>query len=81
MISDFVADLCHAQQTVSSRLSAKPDEAPGALAKELFGRSSALPHSNTDEKSGYNLDRAFACGSWGESRPSDLFLKVGRSIS
>ena len=75
MVSDFVYDLCHAQETVTSRLAKDPDDAPGVIADELFGKKE-LPSSNTTEPQGYNLQRAFECGNWGSSRPSDLFLKV-----
>ena len=78
MISDFVYDLCHEQETVSSRLVNDPDDAPGIIAKELFGKKQ-LPESDTTEQSKYNLERAFECGRWGSSRPSDLFLKVRSS--
>lgn len=78
MISDFVYDLCHERETVSSRLANDPDDAPGVIAKELFGKKQ-LPDSDTTEQKGYNLDRAFECGKWGTSRPSDLFLKVRSS--
>lgn len=80
MISDFVYDLCHEQETISSRLAKDPDDAPGVIAKDLFGKN-RLPDSNTTEQSDFNLQRAFECGNWGASRPSDLFLKVRRSPS
>lgn len=78
MISDFVYDLCHEQETVTSRLVKDPDDAPGVIAKDLFGKD-RLPDSNTADQSSYNLQRAFECGKWGNSPPSDLFLKVRNS--
>lgn len=78
MISDFVYDLCHEQVTVSSKLASDPDDAPGVIAKDMFGKRQ-LPNSDTTEEAGYNLQRAFECGNWGNSRPSPLFLKVSRS--
>lgn len=76
MISDFVYDLCHERETVSSRLAANSAEAPSEVAKQLFGKKSSLPNSDSQAKPDYNLDRAAQCGNWGGSRPSDLFLKV-----
>lgn len=76
MISDFVYDLCHQQETVSSRLAKDPDDAPGVIAKELFGEKQCLPRSDDTDEEQYNLQRAFECGRWGPTRPSDLFLKV-----
>lgn len=75
MISNFVYDLCHAPNTVSSQLAANPEEAPGPIAKELFSKKD-LPQSSTQHDGQYDLQRAFECGQWGPSRPSDLFLKV-----
>lgn len=75
MVSNFVYDLCHEQETVSSRLANDPDDAPGVIAKDLLGKRQ-LPQSDASNQASYNLQRAFECGNWGSSRPSDLFLKV-----
>lgn len=75
MISDFVLELCTAQDTVTARLARQPDEAPGRVAKELFGRS-ALPNAEGQQRGGYDPERALQCGRWGSSQPSELFLKV-----
>jgi len=76
MISDFVYDLCHEHETVSTRLAANSKEVPGDVAKQLFAKAKSLPKSDTELKAEYDLQRAFDCGKWGTSRPSDLFLKV-----
>jgi len=76
MISDFVHDLCHVPETVSSRLAANPKEVPGDVAKQLFGKRRSLPESDTEIQPKYEPQRALDCGNWGESRPSELFLKV-----
>lgn len=77
MISDFVYDLCHERETVTSRLSTSSSDAPSDVAKQLFGKKNCLPNSDTEQKSSYNLERAAQCGDWGEKNtPSDLFLKV-----
>lgn len=75
MVSQFVYDLCHEKETISSRLAKDPDDAPSTIADELYGKRQ-LPKSDTAEPKGYDLQRAFECGNWGSSRPSDLFLKV-----
>lgn len=76
MISDFIDDLCHVQETVSSRLAENPEEAPGFVAKQLFGKARSLPKSDTEIQPKYDLQRALDCGDWSDSRPSQLFLKV-----
>lgn len=76
MISDFVLDLCLAQETVTTRLAAEPDEAPGKVAKQLFGGKNALPKDGDYQQPGYDLKRALDCVQWGSSQPSELFLKV-----
>lgn len=77
MISDFVYNLCHEQETVSSRLVDDPDDAPGLIAKDILGKRRSLPTPDASPTPSYDLDRAFECGKWGgNSRPSDLFLKV-----
>lgn len=65
---------------MSSRLVANPNDAPGPTAKALFLKSSSLPKSDTTAEDGYDLDRAFECGQWGETRPSDLFLKASNRV-
>lgn len=75
MISDFVRDLCCATESVTSRLAQDPTKTPGAVCNELFGKDK-LPKSDVSEQRNYDLERAFQCGKWGETRPSELFLKV-----
>lgn len=75
MVSQFIYDLCHEKETVSSRVANDPDDAPGTIADNLYSKKD-LPKSSTTEPQGYDLQRAFECGNWGSSRPSDLFLKV-----
>lgn len=76
MISDFIYDLCHERETVTSRLAANPTQAPSDIAKELFGKKGSLPKSDSKVSKDYDLDRVAQCGNWGGTRPSDLFLKV-----
>ena len=64
MVSAFVYELCHEQETVSSKVTNDPDDAPGLIAKELFGNKE-LPKSDASERPSYDLQRAFECGNWG----------------
>ena len=80
MVDQKVYDLCHAQETVSSELAKNPSEAPGDIAKRLYGnQSEKILHS--DHFKDYSirheaLKRAEDCGKWGGTRPSKLFLQV-----
>ena len=76
MISDFVYDLCQGSETVTTRVAVDPRQPPGEIAKRLFSRNEALPLSDTEQRSQSDLKRALECGKWGDSRPSDVFLKV-----
>lgn len=78
MISDFVYELCQSPDTVTSVLASDTSVAPGEVAKRLFSKRE-LPRSNGEERQDHNLERAYECGKWGKTRPSDLFLQVSRS--
>ena len=80
MLSQTIYDLCHSTATVSSELARDPSLAPGAVIKKLYGgdiggkeehKSFKEPKASADD-----LRRAYECGKWGSTRPSDLFLKV-----
>lgn len=75
MISDFVCDLCQSPDTVTSVLAKSAECTPGDVAKKLFAKRQ-LPRTSNEERRGYDLERAYECGRWGATRPSDLFLKV-----
>lgn len=80
MVAQKIYDLCHAEQTVSSELAKNPTEAPGEIAKRLYGdeREKVLSsdHFKDYSISDEDLERAFECGKWGPTRPSKLFLQV-----
>jgi hypothetical protein len=65
--------------TVSAELARNPSETPGKASKRLFGvdlenilgERIKAPDEGPDD-----LQQAFEHGKWGESRPSDLFLRV-----
>lgn len=77
-----VYDLCHSNKNVTSELEEHPTESPGHIAHKLFQHDEAIkediagPIKDVGDKDDA-LERAYECGIWGSSRPSDLFLKVG----
>jgi hypothetical protein len=80
MVSQKVYDLCQGSVTVSSELAQDPTLSPGKVAKKLYGddvgghdehKAFNLPKATIDD-----LERAYLCGKWGSTRPSDLFLRV-----
>ncbi len=80
MISEKVYKLCTSDKSISAELAKDPTQAPGEVSKTLFG-SDALDHDEVkppkEAKAGTeDLERAYQCGKWGNTRPSDLFLKA-----
>ncbi|KAF2140413.1 uncharacterized protein K452DRAFT_360026 [Aplosporella prunicola CBS 121167] len=80
-ISDKVFALCHEKDTVSSLLAEDPSLKPADAARQLYGRhgfsiyEGKLPAERrraTDEE----LERARRCGRFGDTKPSELFLRV-----
>ena len=80
MVNQKVYDLCRSDKTISSELAKEPTQAPGKLAKSLYGeeREELLHHDHFKDYtvSDEELERAYACGKWGSTRPSKLFLQV-----
>lgn len=79
MISEHVVKLCCSPESVSSKLAQDPSLSPGTIIKELFGKRSSHEKRNStgdDHASPEDLEKAFACGKWGTTRPSDLFLRA-----
>jgi guanylate kinase len=80
MISQKVYDLCHSENTVSSELAKDPNESPGKIAKKLYGeeREELAHHDHFKDYtiSDEDIQKAYECGRWGPTRPSNLFLKV-----
>jgi hypothetical protein len=82
-ISDSLYHMCQSGDSVSSLIAADPDLTPAdAWLKLIQGRqfverdSEGVQTARKDSKSDQALDRARACGKWGPTEPSDLFLKV-----
>lgn len=79
MISQHIVDWCHSSESVSSKLAKDPLLSPDKVIKELFEKNGGFEKSKKfgDDDGGMDdLERAFTCGKWGVSRPSDLFLRA-----
>ena len=84
MISQKVYELCRSSVTVSSEFAHDPTLVPGHVVKKLYGEDTGgheehkvfkQPHPTAEA-----LDRAYQCGKWGNTRPSDLFLRVSEGL-
>lgn len=76
-----VYDFCHSNKNVTSELEDNPHETPGHIAHRLFHHEQAIKEDVSGPMKDVGnaedvLERAYECGIWGASRPSDLFLKV-----
>lgn len=82
-LSDHTYQLCTEGESVSTRLAADPNEAPGEAWKKIFGHhvgkgssSASVSKAGKGVVSREELARAERCGNWGPTKPSELFLKV-----
>ncbi|KAF4555289.1 Hypothetical protein D9617_2g052420 [Elsinoe fawcettii] len=83
-ITDSVQKLCQANRSVTASVSRQEGvRHPQAASEELF--SSHILHSHPspskhpkdyEQITPDDLDKARSCGKWGDTKPSDLFLKV-----
>lgn len=85
-LSHKVFELCHNTTTLSSELAKNSHEAPTSICKRLFEIDPAeddiedkTPTAEVAEPVS-DVDQARRCGSWGDSRPSELFLKVNHRL-
>jgi hypothetical protein len=83
MISEKVYKLCTGKESVSSLLAKDPTLAPGDAWKQLFGghnagekESQSTAEAHRDDVTPDDLKRAYECGNWGPTKPSELFLRV-----
>lgn len=81
MISDTLYKYALSDKSVSSELANNPNEAPGSIVKRLFGRKHEaegenIPEPTHEKSTEADLQRALECGKFGNTRPSNLFLKV-----
>ncbi|KAF2015791.1 phospholipase D active site motif protein [Aaosphaeria arxii CBS 175.79] len=77
-ISDTVFGYCTNSTSVSSKLSKDTSKTAGQHAEELYSHSNNAALATFTERhpaSKAELERARACGNWGNSEPSDLFLQ------
>lgn len=82
MVSQKVIDLCQGTTTVVAELGRDPTLALGKVIKKLYGddlgghdehKKFVDPNPNPTAE---DLKKAWTCGKWGDSHPSDLFLKA-----
>lgn len=80
MVSRKVFDSCQEKPTISSELARDPTLAPGHVVKKLYGTDvgdhAELKHFEEPRASAEDLEKAYQCGKWGSTRPSELFLRV-----
>lgn len=80
-ISDRVYKWCTSAETVSAALAKDPTLAPGKAAEKLYGSegisvSEKKPPKHREVATQEDLQRAFECGKFGATRPSELFLRM-----
>lgn len=92
MVTDKVYNWCQQSATVTSELAKDPSQCPLKIFKDLYeqhdlslhpkksldGVKTSLDEVPPDQQK-EQLQRAFACGNWGSSVPSELFLKVRKN--
>ncbi|GAB7352846.1 hypothetical protein MBLNU459_g3455t1 [Dothideomycetes sp. NU459] len=80
-ISDKLYNFCRNPESVSSLLAQNPSLTPGDAAKKLYHPDSVSvsegtpPHERVPA-SAEELQRAYDCGNWGPTKPSELFLRI-----
>lgn len=82
-INDRLLDLCTSTQSVSSLISQDPTISPADAWEKLYGRTALASAENEKEHANGAIDgdllelkKAEMCGRWGDTKPSELFLKV-----
>ncbi|KAL5364539.1 hypothetical protein BJX96DRAFT_168364 [Aspergillus floccosus] len=73
MLPDRVYRLCSGHKTVSSELAKDLTQSPSDIFHRLY---SHLDQTGTKSVEADGLQKAAECGNWGDSNPSDLFLKI-----
>lgn len=80
-IPDKVYDFCRSEKSVSSEYAKDPSKPPKHFAAELYNVESPsvidqqAPHERK-LATAEDLERAHACGHWGNAQPSELFLRI-----
>ncbi|KZF19543.1 phospholipase D/nuclease [Xylona heveae TC161] len=85
MVSEKVYNLCRSDQSVSSELAKNPTQSVSHVVKHLYGERAVSvatenPMPKKLEPTAEDLQRAFECGKWGNSRPSELFLRIYHDV-
>ena len=80
-ISDKLYNFCRAGESVSSVLARDPSVTPGEIAKKLYhpdnvSINEGKPPSHRTPATDNDLRRAYECGKFGATKPSELFLRV-----
>lgn len=80
-ITDKVYKMCTDKQSVSSLLAQDPTLTPGAAATKLYhpdtvSISEGAPPKDRSPATPEELERAYQCGNFGPTRPSELFLRI-----
>ncbi|KAF2800563.1 IQ calmodulin-binding motif protein [Melanomma pulvis-pyrius CBS 109.77] len=78
-ISQKIYNHCTAPHSVSSEIASDPTKSPGYIAEKLYGGQhpaiGELPAHERKPATKEDIDRARACGNWGDAEPSELFLQ------
>lgn len=84
MIPKQVYDLCQSGRSVASELASNPKLAPHEACKKLYGLDIedqvVTKKLDLSKEEAGDLEQARNCGNWGNSNPSDLFLRVSRTV-
>ena len=80
-ISDKLYKQCTSRDSISSLLAQDDKLSPAEAAKRLYHPDSVSlnegkPPKHREPASAEDLQRAFECGHWGPTRPSELFLRI-----
>ncbi|KAF2093202.1 phospholipase D/nuclease [Rhizodiscina lignyota] len=80
-ISDKLYDLCRGDSSVLGELSKDPSLTPEKAIHALFGHNKPKlldqqPPKERTPASEEDLERAYQCGRFGDTRPSELFLRI-----
>jgi hypothetical protein len=79
--SDRVFNWCTSDSSVSAELAKNPNLSPQEASKSLFGSegisiSEKKPPVERVPATAEDLERAYQCGKFGPTRPSELFLRI-----
>ncbi|KAK4947649.1 hypothetical protein LTR10_013595 [Elasticomyces elasticus] len=84
MIPKNVLELCQSGVSVSAELAKDPNLSPHEAAKKLFHYDiedeKVSKKVTLGEETDADLDQALACGNWGTSKPTRLFLRIFHDV-